>query len=68
MINENRLIEVEIKLSEQERLVDELSLVLADQWKTIDQLDKKLTALTKRFLEMEEQNQPEIPITKPPHW
>lgn len=68
MINENRLIEVEIKLSEQERLVDELSLVLADQWKTIDQLDKKLTALTKRFLEMEEQSQPEIPITKPPHW
>ena len=68
MIEKDRLTEVEIKLAEQERLVDELSAVLAEQWKTIDQMDKKLTALTKRFLELEEQSQPDIPVTQPPHW
>jgi len=68
VIEKDRLTEVEIKLAEQERLVDELSAVLAEQWKTIDQMDKKLTALTKRFLELEEQSQPDIPVTRPPHW
>lgn len=68
MIEKDRLTEVEIKVAEQERLVDELSAVLAEQWKTIDQMDKKLTALTKRFLELEEQSQPDIPVTRPPHW
>ncbi|OLY46300.1 SlyX protein [Bartonella apis] len=68
MIEKDRLTEVEIKLAEQERLVDELSSVLAEQWKTIDQMDKKLTVLTKRFLELEEQSQPDIPVTRPPHW
>ncbi|WP_297326587.1 SlyX family protein [uncultured Bartonella sp.] len=68
MTENDRLIEVEIKLAEQERLIDELSSVLAEQWKTIDLMDKKLQALTKRFLELEEQTQPDIPVTKPPHW
>ncbi|CAM1641310.1 SlyX family protein [Bartonella sp. W8122] len=68
MIEKDRLTEVEIKLAEQERFVDELSTVLAEQWKTIDLMDKKLKALTKRFLELEEQSQPDIPVTRPPHW
>lgn len=68
MIEKDRLTEVEIKLAEQERLVDELSTVLAEQWKTIDLMDKKLKVLTKRFLELEEQSQPDIPVTRPPHW
>ena len=68
MIEKDRLTEVEIKLAEQERLVDELSAVLAEQWKTIDLMDKKLKVLTKRFLELEEQSQPDIPVTRPPHW
>ena len=40
MIEKDRLTEVEIKLAEQERLVDELSAVLAEQWNTIDLMDK----------------------------
>lgn len=68
MIKQDRLTEVEIKLAEQERLVEELSSVLAQQWKTIDLMDKKLSALTKRFLELEEQSQADIPVTRPPHW
>jgi SlyX protein len=34
----------------------------------IDRLQKKLDALTERFLELEEQASPDIPVTKPPHW
>ena len=44
------------------------SSVLAEQWKLIDQLSKKLSALTDRFLELEEQTAPDVPVTKPPHW
>lgn len=68
MIKQDRLTEVEIKLAEQERLVEELSSVLAQQWKAIDLMDKKLTVLTKRFLELEETSQTDFPVTKPPHW
>lgn len=68
MTAQDRFTEIEIKLAEQERIVDELSCVVVEQWKTIDLMDKKLAALTKRFLEFEEENQPEIPVTRPPHW
>ncbi|MDR0252944.1 MAG: SlyX family protein, partial [Brucellaceae bacterium] len=41
---------------------------IAEQWKLITALNKKLHALTDRFLELEEQSAPEISVTKPPHW
>jgi SlyX protein len=31
-------------------------------------MQKKLDALTERFLALEESAAPEIPVTKPPHW
>lgn len=68
MSTETRLMELEIRVAEQEKTVEELSSVLAGQWKTIDQLNKKLSALTDRFLTLEGQTAPEIPVTKPPHW
>ncbi|ABX64231.1 MULTISPECIES: SlyX family protein [Brucella] len=68
MSAEERLIELEIRVAEQEKTIDELSSVLTEQWKTVDQLSKKLNALTNRFLELEEQAAPDVPVTKPPHW
>ncbi|AAL53472.1 SlyX family protein [Brucella melitensis] len=68
MSAEERLIELEIRVAEQEKTIDELSFVLTEQWKTVDQLSKKLNALTNRFLELEEQAAPDVPVTKPPHW
>ncbi|ENP46996.1 SlyX family protein [Brucella abortus] len=68
MSAEERLIELEIRVAEQEKTIDELSSVLTKQWKTVDQLSKKLNALTNRFLELEEQAAPDVPVTKPPHW
>lgn len=65
---EDRLIGLEIVLAEQERTITELSEQLANQWQTIDRMQKKLDVLTERFLALEEQATPAPPITKPPHW
>ncbi|WP_368855762.1 SlyX family protein [Escherichia coli] len=48
--------------------MEELSGQIAEQWKTIERIQKKLDALTSRFLALEEQTAPDVPVTKPPHW
>lgn len=63
-----RLTELEIRYAEQEKTIEDLSGEIAEQWKLITALNKKLSALTDRFLELEEQTAPEISVTKPPHW
>ena len=66
--SENRLTTLEILMAEQEKTIEELSGQLAEQWRTIERLRKKLDTLTDRFLVLEEQAAPEVPVTKPPHW
>ncbi len=65
---DERLIALEIRIAEQEHTIDDLSGQLAEQWKTIDRMQRKLDTLTERFLALEEQAAPDIPVTKPPHW
>lgn len=65
---DDRLTTLEIRAAEQERTIEELSAQLAEQWKTIEELRRKLDVLTDRFLVLEEQTAPEVPVTKPPHW
>lgn len=65
---QERLTQLEILAAEQERTIAELSDQIAAQWKTIDAMQRKLDALTQRFLALEEQAAPEIPVTRPPHW
>ena len=65
---EERLTDLEVRAADQERTIAELSEQITQQWSTIDMLQRKLTALTDRFLALEEQTAPEIPATKPPHW
>lgn len=64
----DRLTTLEIRHAEQEKTIEELSGQVAGQWKVIERLQKKVDALTERFLALEEQSAPEIPVTKPPHW
>jgi SlyX protein len=64
----DRLTNLEIRIAEQERTIEELSGQLAEQWKTIDRLQKKVAALTERFLALEVQTAPPVPVTRPPHW
>lgn len=63
-----RLVQLEVLTTHQERAIAELSEQLAEQWKTIEKLQRKLDALTNRFLALEEQSAPDVPVTKPPHW
>lgn len=64
----DRLTTLEIRAAEQERIIEELSGEIAEQWKVIERLQKKLDALTDRFLALEEQSAPAHEVTKPPHW
>ncbi len=64
----DRLTTLEIRHTDQEKTIEELSAQIAEQWKTIERLRKKLDTLAERFLALEEQSAPETPITKPPHW
>ena len=64
----DRLTTLEIRAAEQEKTIEELSGQIAEQWKVIDRMQKKLDALAQRFLSLEEQVQPDVPATKPPHW
>jgi SlyX protein len=63
-----RLTALEIRSAEQERTIEELSTEIARQWQVIERLEKRLEALTTRFLSLEEQARPEVPVTRPPHW
>ena len=65
---EDRLTTLEIRAAEQEHVIEELSGQIAEQWKIIERMQKKLEVLTERFLTLEEQTLPDTPVTKPPHW
>jgi SlyX protein len=65
---QERMTGLEIFSAEQEKTVNELSTQIAAQWKIIERLEKSVEGLTKRLFELEEQNTPEIPVTRPPHW
>ncbi|MFE0017982.1 SlyX family protein [Mesorhizobium sp. NPDC059054] len=67
-MSEERLTTLEIHIAEQDKTIEELSGQVGEQWKTIERLQKKLDALTSRFLALEEQTAPDVPVTKPPHW
>jgi SlyX protein len=65
---EERITDLEMLAAEQEKTIAELSDQIAEQWKTIEALRKKLDALTDRFMALEEQTAPDVPVTKPPHY
>ena len=64
----DRLTTLEIRATEQEKTIEELSGQIAEQWTVIERMQRKLDALTGRFMALEEQSAPDVPITKPPHW
>lgn len=68
MTSDDRLAALEVRSAEQERTIDEMSEQIAEQWRTIERLKKRLDALTERFLALEEQGAPGHEATRPPHW
>jgi len=68
MSGEDRITALEIASAEQERTIEELSRQIADQWAVIDRLQRRLDAMSERFLALEERSAGDIPVTKPPHY
>ncbi|MGX5847106.1 SlyX family protein [Mesorhizobium sp. PL10] len=64
----DRLTTLEIRATEQEKTIEELSGQIAEQWQVIERMQRKLDVLTERFMALEEQSAPDVPITRPPHW
>ncbi|MCX7303925.1 MAG: SlyX family protein [Hyphomicrobiales bacterium] len=64
----DRMTILEIRSAEQEKTIEELSGQIAEQWKTIESLRRRLDAFVNRFAALEEQVAPDVPVTKPPHW
>jgi SlyX protein len=61
---QHRLTELEIKLTHQERLLDELNEVVTEQRNVIDRLEKRTVMLEKALFSMQEEPANEAP----PHY
>ena len=65
---EERLVELEIQIAHQNRIIEDLSGEVARQGQDLVRLQKATKALAERFLELEEVATPRPEITKPPHY
>jgi len=68
MSEENRLIDLEIKISHQDQIIEDLHQVIYQQQLTIDALEKRLTLLEKRFNENATGGLDIRGHEKPPHY
>ena len=55
-------------LAHHEKTIEDLSTQIADQWKTIVEMERKLDILTRRFVVMEDNSLPTPHDSKPPHY
>ncbi len=63
---EARLDALEIRIAHQDRTIAELNEVVAEQWKTIDLLSRRVAALIEEFRNAEPRR--EGPEPPPPHY
>jgi SlyX protein len=72
MIDENRLIDIELKLTQQEDLVDTLNTIVYRQQNKIDQLEQALATLARQVKENANShnasNPGAIDHERPPHY
>jgi SlyX protein len=64
-MNEDRFIDIEIKLTRQEDLLDTLNKTVYEQQKKIDELEALCTALAHRMRDLTEASR-QNPINEPP--
>ena len=67
-MNDQRLIDIEIKIAHQENLVGELNQVIARQQETIDQLQASLKKFFKQYRETNGDGAIGPADEKPPHY
>jgi SlyX protein len=68
-MDEQRIIDLEIKIAHQELLLSDLNQVITKQQTTIDELQSALKGFLKRYQELHGDDGIGAPeITKPPHY
>lgn len=68
-MSEERFIDIELKVTQQDRIIDELHQVIYEQQKQIDLLEGKVSTLLKRFKDFLDGASEEIRANeKPPHY
>jgi SlyX protein len=67
-MSETRITELEMAAAEQARTIEDLSAMVAEQWKVIDAMRKKLDEMSERFQAVEETALGRPENAKPPHW
>jgi SlyX protein len=67
-MNEDRIVDIEIKLTRQEDLVDTLNKMVYEQQKKIDELDALCSALVRRIVELTAANEQNPINERPPHY
>jgi len=67
-MNEERLIEIEIKLTRQEDLLDELNQALYAQQRKIDELQALCAALAEQLRRRAQEPGERLPHERPPHY
>lgn len=67
-MNEDRLVDIEIKLTRQEDLVDTLNRTVYEQQKKIDELEALCTALAHRVKDLTDASQQNPLNERPPHY
>lgn len=67
-MNEDRLVDIEIKLTRQEDLVDTLNRTVYEQQKKIDELEALCMALAHRVKDLTEASQQNPLNERPPHY
>lgn len=68
---EQRVVQLEIKLTYQQKLIEELNAVVTDQTLRLMQMEKKLHKLTEQQMLVQAQmleQLPNLPNEKPPHY
>lgn len=68
MINEDRIVDIEFKLTAQEDLVDVLNRTVYRQQQKIDELEKMCVALAQRIQEVKDVSQQTPLNERPPHY
>ena len=70
MIDEERLVDIELKLTHQEDTVDALNKIVYEQQKKIDELEKLLTTLARQVKDTANSvdEQRSIENERPPHY
>ncbi|GGI55048.1 SlyX family protein [Oxalicibacterium solurbis] len=67
-MNEDRLVDIEIKLTRQEDLVDALNRTVYEQQKKIDELEALCMALAHRMKDLTDASQQNPLNERPPHY